>query len=298
LYIENFRAQCHATSLSDTFCSVHFVAAIILFLDGGLQNDWWFQCAMPQGEVVVARFLQWPPGDLEDMSLDGVLLFGDGSQKMLAAITCWMALLMTWRHHGAECLQEQAVLGMIQSFLEISTIVKAMDARGGQLESVIDRIVQQNVAAKVQPISSFGWSAILRTTCASASLDDALTCYNEHPEVVARERDSSGAGAISLDNRKRQGVRNWMERTAEGAYAEVLRSTHDLTYQAGPFGEVFAYNNSFFLRSVSGLEALDLNSVDGPLPSEPFAEARPCFKICRSMFSVETACCPAFSKIA
>ena len=33
---------------------------------------------MPQGEVVVARFLQWPPGDLEDMSLDGVLLFGDG----------------------------------------------------------------------------------------------------------------------------------------------------------------------------------------------------------------------------
>jgi hypothetical protein len=139
--------------LSDTFCSVHFVAAIILFLDGGLQNDWWFQCAMPQGEVVVARFLQWPPGDLEDMSLDGVLLFGDGSQKMLAAITCWMALLMTWRHHGAECLQEQAVLGMIQSFLEISTIVKAMDARGGQLESVIDRIVQPSALSVGVPFS-------------------------------------------------------------------------------------------------------------------------------------------------
>eukprot|EP00435_Cladocopium_sp_Y103_P048704 s1803_g14.t1 len=84
--------------------------------------------AMSEGEVVVARFLQWPPDELDDMSLDGVLLFGDGSQKMLAAISCWVAMLMVWRHHGAECLQEKVVLGMIQSFLEIFTIVKAMDA--------------------------------------------------------------------------------------------------------------------------------------------------------------------------
>ena len=169
---------------------------------------------MVQGEVVVARFTNWPPDALgDDNGLFATLLFGDGSQKMLAAMTCWVAMLLCWRHHGSAALDDKIVSSMVASFLNIQTIVKATDCRGSQLESVINRIVQQNVAAKVQPITSFGWSSILRSASGSAervqqtTFEEALQCYNNHPDVVSHDRADSGSGSIALDGRKRQGVR-------------------------------------------------------------------------------------------
>ena len=52
--------------------------------------------------------------------------------------------------HGSAALDEKNVSSMVASFLNIQTIVKATDCRGSHLESVINRIVQQNVAAKVR----------------------------------------------------------------------------------------------------------------------------------------------------
>ena len=171
--------------------------------------------------MVVARFEQWPPPELSDGSCYGVLLFGDGSQKMLAAMTCWIALLMVWRGHAEDSLN----------------------------------IVQQNIAAKVQPISSLSWASIL-VSFHGANVEEALAAYNGHPDVIAHDRNDSGAGSIALDGRKKQAVRNWMERTCQKAFDEVVRSTHDLPFNLGPFGEAFALCTSCFLGSKANLDAL------------------------------------------
>ena len=223
-----------------------------------------------QGEMVVARFEQWPPAELPGGDFYGSLLFGDGSQKMLAAMTCWIALLMVWRGHGEDSVSHPSTLTMIASFLRITTMVKATEARGTALDGVINRIVQQNIAAKVQPITSFSWASILKAF-GTNSFDDALTAYNGHPDVIAHDRNDSGAGSISLDGRKKQAVRNWMDRTCPKAFDEVLRSTHDLPFNLGPFGEAFALSGSCFLGSKANLEAFP-DSVDGPCPNEAFWE--------------------------
>lgn len=232
--------------------------------------------AVGQGEIVVARFPNWPPDELdEDHSLYGVLLFGDGSQKMLAAMTAWICLLLTWRGHGPEALKNQYVNSMIASFLSITTTIRATEAHATPLEGIIQRIVAQNIAAKVQPITSFAWASILKSF-AAPSLDDALQAYNNHPEVVAH--DDQGGPGISLDARKKQGVRNFLERTSSEAFAQVLASTHDFPYALGPFGEAFATNNLCFVGSKGSLEPL-FDEGQGPGPNETFVEAA-----CPSLF--------------
>ena len=280
--------ECHGLSHNIKKLAIHGMPwAVSVFMTSkilpSMQQIFCFCLSSPaliQGEVVVARFLNWPPPDLENMSLEGVLLFGDGSQKMLAAITCWISMLLTWRHHGAEALQDKVVMGMMSSFLEVSTIIKAQDARGSQLESIVNRIVEQNVASKVQPVSSFAWSSILKTISGDkdrvreSTFEEALQQYNTHPMVVSYDRSETGMGAISLDGRKRQAVRNWVDKTSPEAYTEVLRSCHDLPFAMGPFGEAFAVTNAMFLRSTSGLDKdCTMAEHDGPLPSETFAEA-------------------------
>ena len=87
---------------------------------------------------------------------------------------------------GGEGLQDGQVQGRIRSFLQISSIVKATDAKANQLESVINRIVQQNIAAKVQPVSSFAWSSTLKSVAPDncvrdSTFEEALQAYNNHP---------------------------------------------------------------------------------------------------------------------
>ena len=223
-----------------------------------------------QGSIVVARFKQWPPEALGAPSLYGHFLFGDGSQRMLAAMTTWIATLLVWEHHGPEALNNQYALGMISSFLRITTNVKATEARGSPLDGVVNRIVQQNIAAKVQPITSFAWAGILKAF--GASFEESVAAYNNHPDVIAHDREEHGGGSIALDSRKKQGVKNFLERTSQGAYNEVLASTHDYPYNLGPFGEGFSVSNQCFLGSKANLEAIPGDSADGPAPNEPFAE--------------------------
>ena len=96
--------------------------------------------------------------------------------------------------------------------------------------------------------------------------------YNRHPDVLAHDRGESGTGSIALDGRKRQGVRNWLDRCCQAAFNEVLQSTHDLAYNLGPFGEVFSYTNSCFLTSTIDSDGAAGGDQEGPLPGEGYVE--------------------------
>ena len=238
--------------------------------------------ALSQGETVVARFDSWPPPDLPkrddgENSLSAYLYFGDGSQKMLAAMSVWIALLLVWKSHGAESLKEGLVQSMLGSFLQIVTMIKASETLASSFEATLTRIANQNISARVQPISSFQWSCILQPFLNGASgmtFEAAVAAYNAHPVVLAHDRNESGAGCVALDGRKKQAVRNFVERCSPSAYDVVLKSTHDLPYLLGAFGENFAYNAQCFLTSKGHLDPHSTGvSMDGPLPGEPFVEA-------------------------
>ena len=233
-----------------------------------------------QGAMVAARFDCWPPQDVklaEDGSIFGVLQFGDGSQKLLAAITTWICLLLTWKAYGHDAVQEPLVKDMIKSFLVIPTTVRSSDTLASPLDAMLGRIAQQNAAARVQPISTFQWASILYNFLGAKgdaeTFDEMLTKYNSHPVVLAHDRGESGSGSIALDGKKKMGVRNWVERCSPEAYQVVLSSLQDLPYLLGPFGETFAYTNMCFLTSKASLEANpETNSVDGPLEGEGSVE--------------------------
>ena len=207
----------------------------------------------------------------------GSLYFGDGSQKMLAAMTAWLGLLSLWED-TPDAVSAPAVRSMIASFLAISTCLKGSVDNGNSLQAAISRIVKQNVDAKVLPVSSFQWCSILRSLGGDVKLDDALLLYNSHPNVVAH--DESGSGSITLDNRKKQGVQNWFERTCHAALGVVLESTHDMAFSAGCFGEGFSLCNFAFLGSAANLlpsDATDLNMC--PLDREVFVVVEPCLRV-------------------
>ncbi|CAL1152126.1 unnamed protein product [Cladocopium goreaui] len=234
-----------------------------------------------EGEMVAARFDSWPPENMKlaaDGSIFGLLQFGDGSQKLLAAIITWICLLLTWKAHGHDAVKQPLVQSMIKSFLAIPTTVRSSDTMATPLDAMLQRIAQQNVAARVQPISTFQWASILYKFLGTSggdaeTFDDMLSKYNSHPIVLAHDRGESGAGSIALDGKKKFGVRNWIERCCPEAYQVVLSSLQDLPYLLGPFGETFAYTNMCFLTSKASLEANpDPNAVDGPLEGEGSVE--------------------------
>jgi len=240
----------------------------------------WLRCFF-QGEIVAARFDSWPPPDDmkpdEEMGIVRLLQFGDGSQKMLAAMITWICILLVWKGHGPDALRAPMVQTMIRSFLAIATTVKSTEIMSSPLDAMMGRIADQNVAARVQPISSFQWAGILVNFLQgdrdSESFDDMIQKYNSHPVVVAHDRNESGSGSIALDGRKKMGVRNWVESCSPEAYDVVLNSMQDLPYLLGPFGESFAYTNLYFLGSKAGLDTNpDTNSVDGPMEGESSVE--------------------------
>ncbi|CAK9008227.1 unnamed protein product [Durusdinium trenchii] len=233
-----------------------------------------------QGEIVVARFPSWPPEDLPERdgtrSLEGLLLFGDGSQKMLAAATAWISLLLMWRHLPQDSLKTPTMQTMIGSFLQISTMVKAADALSSGLEAMVSRIASQNVASRVQPITTFQFAAILKAFVgpgSCTSFDDCLQAYNGHPTVLSHDRGESGSGSIALDSRKKQGVKNWLERTSAESFDVVQKSCHDVPFLLGPYGESFSFTAMCFLQSKAHLESNPATGeIDAPLPGEPFVE--------------------------
>jgi hypothetical protein len=78
-----------------------------------------------------------------------------------------------------------------------------------------------------------------------------------------------GSGSLQLDNRRKQCVRNWFEKTDPKADAEVEQSSHDLTFSLGPWGETLAFMNFLFLHSVVNLTANPIGSPQ-PIDGEPY----------------------------
>lgn len=135
----------------------------------------------------------------------GSLFFSDGSQKCLAAFIVWIALLLASEKPSlveADFTHPQ-VVNLVASLLRIQTFWKASVGQGDELDNVISRIVKQNCDARIQPVSSLTWAAILSTMGESITLDQAINRYNEHPEAQAFEAEG-GTGSISLDGRKKQ----------------------------------------------------------------------------------------------
>ena len=229
-----------------------------------------------QGEVVIARFDDWPPGPLDlDEGLYGKLLFADGSQKMLAAAVVWVALLLCWRKHPMDSLDNELIQALVCSLMRIATVVRASDVKGTPVQAAISRIVKQNINSKVQPITSFGWAGILRDLPggSAAGFDECLLAYNSHPEVLAHDRSETGSGSISLDSRKRTAVRHFLDKCDPAAFDEIANSCHDLPFNIGPYGEAFACNSLCFLTSKVTLEAIAAtDEVTQPLSREPFIQ--------------------------
>ena len=199
---------------------------------------------------------------------------------MLAAATAWISLLLMWRHLPQDSLKTPTMQTMIGSFLQISTMVKAADALSSGLEAMVSRIASQNVASRVQPITTFQFAAILKAFVgpgSCTSFDDCLQAYNGHPTVLSHDRGESGSGSIALDSRKKQGVKNWLERTSAESFDVVQKSCHDVPFLLGPYGESFSFTAMCFLQSKAHLESNPATGeIDAPLPGEPFVEATRC----------------------
>ena len=214
------------------------------------------------------------PADKVDGMVDaanhavGSLYFGDGSQKMLAAFITWLGCLSLWPDHR-DALTVPPVRALLASMLAIPTCLKGSLDSSDSLAAAIGRIVKQNVDAKVLPVSSFQWNSVLRSLGQDVKLEEALALYNAHPDVQAHEE--SGSGSITLDNRKKQGVQNWFERTCPAALAVVLESTHDMAFSLGGFGESFSLCNFAFLGSAANMVSSDAADLSmQPLERELF----------------------------
>lgn len=148
--------------------------------------------------------MRLPGPPLKHLLAVGSLYFSDGSQKTLAGFTVWIALLLASELPDiAEVdFEHPQVVNLVASLLQIRTTFRASVAQDSEVDSMISRIVKQNVDSKVQPVSSLQWASILACLGNCTTMDQAVSRYNGHPEVQAFE--GQGSGSISLDGRKRQ----------------------------------------------------------------------------------------------
>lgn len=136
-----------------------------------------------------------------------------------------------------------------------------------------------------------------------------MALYNGHPTVKAYSDKSneSGVGSISLDNRRKAAVKNWLEKTAPEALQVVRASTHDLPFQLGCFGETIAATSWMFLGSTASgfsacatcelkpLEHETFIQINWQLPMSPLAQVV-LFEKMKAIFDRETSTIQAQSK--
>ena len=84
--------------------------------------------------MIVARFEEWPPEPL-DSNAYATLMFGDGSQKGLAAFVVWLSIILVWRNHEPDSLRDPLVQGLICSLMRIPTSVRASEVKGSHMEA-------------------------------------------------------------------------------------------------------------------------------------------------------------------
>ncbi|CAK9052607.1 unnamed protein product [Durusdinium trenchii] len=210
------------------------------------------------GETVTLRL---PCAPLRPVNLAvGSLYFSDGSQKTLGAFLVWICLMLATQLPDFEDsdYENPSFLALVGSLLRIRSVQKSTVGAGDEIDNTIARIVKQNVDSKVQAVSSLTWASILASMGEGVSLDTLIARYNNHPEVKAFENQQA-TGSISLDGRKRQAVKNYLEKTAAPAFGVLLKSTHDICWALGPFGESFGSYTHMFLGSCANLESSQPN---------------------------------------
>ncbi|CAK9079166.1 unnamed protein product [Durusdinium trenchii] len=222
--------------------------------------------------------LRLPCGTLKPVNLAlGSLYFNDGSQKTLAGFIVWICLCIASKlsHNEGKLGDSPSLQAFASSLLRIRTVLKGSSGSyADDVDSAVARIVKQNIDARVQPVSSLAWCAILRQLSdgVANTYESAMLRYNSHPEVVALEA-SGGAGPISLDNRKKQAVKHLLQSTSPEAFGQMISSTHDLPFNQGPYGEGFCSMPGMFIGSVAKLDPLDpeMDTISPqPLPHESF----------------------------
>jgi hypothetical protein len=209
-----------------------------------------------------------PDEHKDGMLCDGVLLWEDGSLRGLAGFMVWHALLLVWRKHGEAILDPQ-VLALIRSLMSFRSYLHSGDGDDEQT-GLIKWVSRQNQAARVQPITSFMWSSILKNlkvgSWEESSVLELIETYNNHPSVAAAA-SSGGAGTLKLEGRKGQGITNWLLKTGKHGWSEVASSGHDYPFCHGPFSETMASTSFMFVNSKVSMLA-DPNSLVTPQTNE------------------------------
>ena len=123
----------------------------------------------------------------EDPADPSKLFFDDGGVKGLACFICFLGLASLAPDISPEDLGHAKVKILIESVLRIPSIFKQQDM-SNPLDSQIMRVVKQNQDAAAQPVSSFGWSCLLKKMSGAIAeegmdFDAALQLYNQHPMV-------------------------------------------------------------------------------------------------------------------
>lgn len=123
-----------------------------------------------------------------DPNVPSKLFFDNGSVKGLGCFICFVGLLGMTDRFSPEELGHAKAVELIGSMLHIQSLHKQnMD---NALDSQIQRVIKQNMDAAAQPVTSFGWSIILKKMSRAIDeegidFDTALQIYNEHPSVKA-----------------------------------------------------------------------------------------------------------------
>ena len=121
--------------------------------------------APSQGETVSLRL----PAETTEVkaSVDGnnvafgTLSFSDGSQKTLAAMTVWLALLLTWERYPEQIVKPPVVQLISSLLLLLKTSYLASESVANGVDAAIHKIVKQNMDSRVQPVDSLTWASIL-----------------------------------------------------------------------------------------------------------------------------------------
>lgn len=217
------------------------------------------------------RFPSGHPPDLEDGVALNLFSFGDGGQKMLAAFSVFVSMVLTYKT-CPECLKKPQVQTWVSSFLMVQTLCKTNEDPDSSMDAALSRIIKQNIDAKALPVSSLAWASIFQTFGDSWTLDECLDRYNGHPQVLAYESHDTGSGSIQLNGSKRQAVRNLLSRCSPAAFKIIVDSTHDVPFVSGAFAEGFVSNNSFFLGSnnpdIQVSMGAGVGESEQPLPEE------------------------------
>lgn len=124
-----------------------------------------------------------------DPAVRSKLFFDNGGVKGLSCFICLIGLLDLTNKFSTDSFSHPKVKDLIHSMLHIASIHKQCDMSNA-LDSQIQRVIKQNQDAAAQPISSFGWSTLLKKMAGAIAeegidYDTALQLYNSHPSVVS-----------------------------------------------------------------------------------------------------------------